>query len=159
MRDTLARVLVLHGPNLNLLGEREEEIYGRMTLDELNRELKEQGKAAGIEVETYQSNHEGDLIDQIHASRGRFDVLIINPGALTHYSFALCDAIRAVRLPVVEVHLSNIYSREPWRRRSVVAPAAWGQVCGFGPLSYKLALSAASNLINRKAESNDRYLP
>lgn len=143
----MGRVLVLHGPNLNLLGEREEGIYGKTTLEEINRRLVQQGKDAGVEVVTRQSNHEGELIDEIHAARGRFDAIIINPGALTHYSYALHDAVRAVDIPVIEVHLSNIYARERWRRRSVVAAAARGQIAGFGPLSYSLALQAACELI------------
>lgn len=146
----MARILVLNGPNLNLLGEREEEIYGRVTLEEIERSLAKQGRAAGIEVEFYQSNHEGDLIEQIHAARGRFEAIIINPGALTHYSYALYDALRAVKMPVIEVHLSNIHAREEWRRMSVTAPAAVGVITGFGPLSYSLALIAACELIGRK---------
>jgi len=145
----MARVLVLHGPNLNLLGDREEEIYGRATLADINRELARQGEAAGVDLEFYQSNHEGDLIDRIHAAKGRVDVIIINPGAFTHYSFALQDALRAVRLPVIEVHLSNIYAREPWRRQSLIAPVARGQIAGFGPFSYTLALQAACRLLGQ----------
>ncbi len=146
----MARILVLNGPNLNLLGEREEEVYGRTTLEEIECSLAEQGKAAGVEVEFYQSNHEGDLIERIHAARGRFDAIIINPGALTHYSYALYDALRAVKMPVIEVHLSNIHAREEWRRRSVTAPAAVGVITGFGPLSYSLALTAACEIISQK---------
>ncbi|MDH7576208.1 MAG: type II 3-dehydroquinate dehydratase [Bacillota bacterium] len=143
----MARILVLHGPNLNLLGEREEEIYGAVTLAEINRELARQGEAAGVEVDFFQSNHEGDLIDRIHAAKNSADLIIINPGALTHYSFALQDALRAVRLPVIEVHLSNIYTREPWRHQSVIAPVARGLICGFGPFSYTLAFQAACRLL------------
>lgn len=139
---------MLHGPNLDLLGEREEELYGRKTLEQINRDLMEQGKAAGVEVVAFQSNHEGDLIDRIHQARGSFDVIIINPGALTHYSYALYDAVRAVNIPVIEVHMSNIYSREPFRARSVVSPAVRGQITGFGEVSYQLALAAACELIN-----------
>ena len=146
----MARVLVLHGPNLNLLGEREQEIYGRKTLEQINKDLKEQGKAAGVEVVAFQSNHEGELIDKIHKARGNFDVIILNPGALTHYSYAISDAVRAVNIPVIEVHMSNIYSREPWRGKSVVAPVAWGQISGFGEMSYRLALAAACQLINSR---------
>ncbi len=149
----MARILVVNGPNLNLLGEREEEIYGKVTLAEINRALTRQGEAAGVDVEFYQSNHEGDLIDQIHAARGRFDAIIINPGALTHYSYALYDALRAVNIPVIEVHLSNIYAREDWRKKSVTAPAAVGQIAGFGPLGYSLALTAACQIISQKEGS------
>ncbi|NPV28522.1 MAG: type II 3-dehydroquinate dehydratase [Firmicutes bacterium] len=143
----MARILVLHGPNLNLLGEREEEIYGSASLADINRDLARQAEAAGVEVEFFQSNHEGDLIDRIHASKNSADLIIINPGALTHYSFALQDALRAVRLPVIEVHLSNIYAREPWRHRSVIAPVARGVIGGFGPFSYTLAFQAACHLL------------
>lgn len=142
----MVRILVLHGPNLNLLGEREREIYGDMTLAEINQNLAQQGEAVGVEVDFFQSNHEGELIDKIHAAKGCFDVIIINPGALTHYSLALQDALRAIRLPVIEVHLSNIYAREPWRHQSVIAPVAWGRITGFGPLGYTLALTAACHL-------------
>lgn len=154
----VGRVLVLHGPNLNLLGEREQKVYGRVTLEEINSALQDQGEALGIEVVACQSNHEGELLDQIHGARGRFDVIIINPGALTHYSYALYDAIRAVDIPVIEVHLTNIYAREPWRSRSVVAPAAAGQIAGLGPLGYALALQAAVELISGKAETDDKDL-
>jgi 3-dehydroquinate dehydratase-2 len=143
------RVLVLHGPNLNLTGVREPEIYGAATLADIDGELRQQGETLGIEVECFQSNHEGDLIDRIHEAGRRCDAIIINPGALTHYSFALQDALRAVGLPVVEVHMSNIYAREAWRRRSVIAPVASGQITGFGSQSYSLALTAASRLIGK----------
>ncbi|MGB4503966.1 MAG: type II 3-dehydroquinate dehydratase [Syntrophaceticus sp.] len=143
----MARVLVLHGPNLNLLGEREEEIYGWTTLEQINRDLQQHGETEGVEVVAFQSNHEGELINQIHNARGNFDVIILNPGAFTHYSYAIYDAVRGVNIPVIEVHLSNINARDPWRNISVVAPAAWGQISGFGPLSYHLALTAACHLI------------
>jgi 3-dehydroquinate dehydratase-2 len=143
----MARVLVLHGPNLNLMGEREEEIYGWLTLEQINRELQQQGQAEGVDVAAFQSNHEGELIDQIHEARGNFDVIILNPGALTHYSYAIHDAVRSVNIPVIEVHMSNITARESWRSHSVVTPAAWGQITGFGHLSYHLALTAACHLI------------
>lgn len=139
---------MLHGPNLNLLGEREEEVYGWKTLEQINHDLVEQAESTGVEVVTFQSNHEGDLIDRIHQARGYFDVIILNPGALTHYSYALYDAVRAVNIPVIEVHMSNIYSREPFRAKSVVSPAVWGQISGFGTLSYQLAMTAACHLIN-----------
>ncbi len=141
------RILVLHGPNLNLTGEREPAVYGAATLAEIDGDLQRQGEALGIEVECFQSNHEGELIDRIHEARQRCDAIIINPGALTHYSFSLTDALRAVGLPVVEVHMSNIYAREAWRRRSVIAPVACGQITGFGSQSYALALTAANKLI------------
>jgi 3-dehydroquinate dehydratase-2 len=141
------RVLVLHGPNLNLTGIREPEIYGTTSLGEIDEGLRRQGAALGIEVDCFQSNHEGDLIDRIHEARRRYDAIIINPGALTHYSLCLADALRAVGLPVIEVHLSNIHAREAWRRQSVIAPVASGQITGFGSRSYTLALTAASEII------------
>lgn len=149
----MPRVLVLNGPNLNLLGEREEDVYGKTTLEDIESALEKQGAEAGIDVEFFQSNHEGELIDWIHAARGRFDAIIINPGALTHYSFALQDALRAVRLPVIEVHISNIYAREPWRHQSVIAPVACGQITGFGAFGYTLALSAACQIIFSKGKT------
>jgi 3-dehydroquinate dehydratase-2 len=117
------------------------------SLPQVNYSLQQQGEAEGVGVVAFQSNHEGELIDQIHNARGNFDVLILNPGALTHYSYAIHDAIRSVNIPVIEVHMSNIAAREPWRSHSVVTPAAWGQITGFGHLSYQLALSAACHLI------------
>ncbi len=143
----MGRVLILHGPNLNLLGEREEEVYGWLTLEQINRDLIEQGKAEGVEIATFQSNHEGEIIDKIHEARENFDVILLNPGALTHYSYALHDAIRSVNIPVIEVHMSNITNRESWRSHSVITPAVWGQITGFGHLSYHLALTAACHLI------------
>ena len=146
--------MVLHGPNLNLLGEREEEIYGSMTLEQINNSLQQQGKAEGVGVLAFQSNHEGELINQIHNARGNFDVIILNPGALTHYSYAIHDAIRSVNIPVIEVHMSNIAARESWRSRSVVTPAAWGLITGFGHLSYQLALTAACHLIKSDGKNS-----
>jgi 3-dehydroquinate dehydratase-2 len=150
INNSALRIIVLHGPNLNLTGMREPEIYGAATLADIDGELQRQGEALGIEVECFQSNHEGDLIDKIHEAGRRCDAIIINPGALTHYSFALQDALRAVGLPAVEVHMSNIYAREDWRRRSVIAPVASGQITGFGSQSYSLALTAVRGLIERR---------
>jgi len=125
-------ILVLHGPNLNLTGEREPAIYGHTTLDGINARLLAQARAAGFDLEIVQSNHEGVLIDTLHQARGRVTAVVINPGALCHYSFALRDAIAACPVPVVEVHLSNIYAREEFRRHSVLAEVVAGQVTGFG---------------------------
>lgn len=137
------KILVLNGPNLNLLGSREPEIYGYQTLAEIMHQLQEEAKALGCEVDFYQSNHEGGLIDRIHEAREKkLDGLIFNPGAYTHTSIALADAISGVSLPTVEIHLSNIHARESFRRHSYIAPVCIGQVCGFGALGYSLALQA-----------------
>jgi 3-dehydroquinate dehydratase-2 len=142
-----ARVLVIHGPNLNLLGEREPEIYGRTRLRDIDRELKRLGGELGLVVETFQSNAEGAIVDRIQRARGKSDVLLINPGAYTHTSVAIRDAIIAVDLPVIEVHLSNVYKREPFRHRSTIADIAAGRIMGFGAESYYLALRAAHRLV------------
>ena len=143
------RVLVLHGPNLNLLGQREPEIYGRTTLADIDTGLVTLGRELGVAVETFQSNHEGELVSQVQAARDRCAALIINAGAYTHTSVALLDAILAVGLPVVEVHLSNLYKREPFRHHSYIARAAVGQICGFGADSYFLGLRAAVGILKK----------
>jgi 3-dehydroquinate dehydratase-2 len=139
-------ILVIHGPNLNLLGEREPGIYGRVTLDEINGMLAEEAKALGVSIEAFQSNAEGDIIDFIHNRRGAAGILI-NPAAYTHTSVAIYDALKAVNVPAVEVHLSNIHARESFRRESLIAPACVGQISGFGGDSYALGLRALVNYL------------
>ena len=148
--DALPRVLVLHGPNLNMLGQREPQIYGYTTLADIDAMLVALGQELGVAVETFQSNHEGELVGRIQAARGQVAALLINGGAYTHTSVAILDALLAVDLPVIEVHLSNLYKREEVRHHSYIARAAIGQICGFGADSYLLGLRAAVNLLQRK---------
>jgi len=144
--------LVLHGPNLNLLGAREPSVYGRMTLAKVDELIREHGRKLGVKVESRQSNHEGQLIDWLQGARKEgFLGIVFNPGAFTHYSIALRDAVAGIDLPVVEVHLSNVHAREEFRRHSVIAAAARGQISGFGPQSYLLGLDALLGLRERRA--------
>jgi 3-dehydroquinate dehydratase-2 len=135
-------ILILHGPNLNLLGTREPEVYGSLTLEEIDTRLVDAGKNLGVEIRSFQSNSEGALIDALHDAREWADGVVFNPGAYTHTSVALRDAISAIGIPVVEVHLSNVYAREEFRRQSILAPVCLGKITGFGWRSYLLGLRA-----------------
>ncbi|MFW5999667.1 MAG: type II 3-dehydroquinate dehydratase [Halanaerobiaceae bacterium] len=141
-------IAVVHGPNLNLLGSREPDVYGVKTLPEINELIEEKVDELGLEVSILQSNHEGEIIDFLHEGINEFTGIIINAGAFTHYSIALHDALRALRIPVVEVHLSNIYQREEFRHHSVIAPVAVGQISGLGYRGYLFALEALKDIIN-----------
>ncbi len=144
----MPKILVIHGPNLNLLGTREVDIYGEITIDEINGELKQAAKKSNVDIEIMQSNHEGEIVDIIGGSKkNKIDAILINPAAYTHTSVAIRDAIAASGVPAVEVHLSNIYAREEFRHTSLIAPVAKGQVSGFGLKSYILGLEALLDLI------------
>lgn len=145
----MAKILVLHGPNLNLLGQRETGIYGEVTLGEINQNLTQLAEKHSIEMFCVQSNSEGEIIDILHREGMRSDCVILNPGAYTHYSIAIRDAVKSIKTPVVEVHLSNIYAREDFRHQSVIAPVAAGQISGFGHHSYDLAFFAALKLMGK----------
>ena len=141
------RILVIHGPNLNLLGTRETDVYGKTTLEAINDQIRELAGVLGTEVEFVQSNSEGGIVDAIQSAASGFNGILINPAAYTHYSVALRDAIAAVNVPTVEVHLSNVHSRESFRRESVTAPVTSGQICGFGVNSYLLGLRALVEVV------------
>ncbi|MFA5104532.1 MAG: type II 3-dehydroquinate dehydratase [Candidatus Margulisiibacteriota bacterium] len=142
----MKKILVIHGPNLNLLGDRENSIYGDTTLEDINKEIQVLAKELGLEIGFFQSNVEGEIVNAVQKAKGVYGVLIINPGGYTHYSVAIRDAISAVQIPAIEVHLSNIHSREEFRQKSVIAPVAKGQIMGFGKESYFLAVRAAASL-------------
>jgi len=141
------KILVIHGPNLNLLGEREPDVYGTFSLDDVNEKLQKLAKEKKVTLEIVQLNSEGEIVDKIHEAKKTAGAIVINPGAYTHYSIALRDAITSVGIPTVEVHISNIYAREEFRKKSVIAPVASGQISGFGVNSYILGLEAAVGLI------------
>ena len=144
------KILVIHGPNLALLGEREVAVYGNFTLEEINTALSEVAKKEGVELEVVQLDGEGEIVEKIGKARKEFKAIVINPGAYTHYSVAIRDAIAGAGVPAVEVHLSNIYAREEFRHKSVIAPVAVGQISGFGINSYLLGLKAAVDFIRLK---------
>ena len=144
------QLLVLHGPNLNLLGTREPELYGSSTLAEIDGALQQQAASLGVALASFQSNHEGALVDRIHQARGHCDGILINAAAYTHTSIAIRDALLAVEIPFVELHLSNTHAREPFRNHSTLADKAIGVICGFGPTSYRLALDG---LVDRLRQS------
>ncbi len=149
------QILVLNGPNLNLLGMREPETYGTITLSDICSEMDILARELEVGLTHYQSNHEGDLIDRLHQTMSKEAAVIFNPGAFTHYSYALRDAIAAVSVPVIEVHLSNIHAREKFRRHSVITPVAAGQISGLGSTGYLLALRAAVSLAASEEEGNE----
>ncbi|MFH1386527.1 MAG: type II 3-dehydroquinate dehydratase [bacterium] len=143
------KILVIHGPNLALLGEREVSVYGSFTLDEINSSLNKLAKEKGVELEIVQLDSEGEIVEKVGKARKDFKAIVINPAGYTHYSVAIRDAIAAVNIPTVEVHLSNIYAREEFRHKSVIAPVAIGQISGFGVNSYLLGLQAAIGLLSK----------
>ena len=141
------RVLVIHGPNINLVGEREPGIYGKESFESINNEIRAYAESLGFECEIFQSNSEGAIIDKLQACRQEVDGVVANMGAYTHYSIAIRDAIASIRIPCIEVHISNVHSREEFRRVSVIAPVCAGQICGFGKYSYLLALEGLKHII------------
>lgn len=147
------KFLVINGPNLNLLGSREPEIYGSDGHETLVKRIHGAANALGAEAEVYQTNHEGAIIDKIHAARGNFDGIVINPGAYTHYSYAILDALKAVDVPAVEVHISNVHRREEFRRKSVTAAGCVGQICGLGLYGYEAAMGFLAQMLSGKEQA------
>lgn len=144
----MKKILIINGPNLNLLGEREKAVYGKMSLEDINRLLKEKAQTMHVDLDFFQSNHEGEIVQKIQDAKGLgFSAILINPAAYTHTSVAIRDAVTAIDIPVVEVHMSNIYAREEFRHKSLIAPAASGQISGFGANSYILGLEAVVGII------------
>lgn len=145
------KILIMHGPNLNLLGEREPGIYGDTNFETVNQHLMAYAQSLGLDAEVFQSNHEGALIDKLHESRKEFAGVVLNAGAYTHYSYAIADAIKAIKIPVIEVHISNIFARDAFRSNSVIAPVCAGSISGFGLLSYDLAVQALAEMTVKDA--------
>ncbi len=141
------KILVIHGPNLNMLGKRDPELYGNMTIAGINEMLRQKGASLNIDVDVFQSNHEGEIITRIQDAMGKYDGLIINPAAYTHTSIGIRDAVLLLDVPVIEIHLSNIYRREPFRHQSMIADVATAQLAGFGPFGYAMALEAIAEMI------------
>ncbi|MGE0085464.1 MAG: type II 3-dehydroquinate dehydratase [Desulfococcaceae bacterium] len=148
------KILVIHGPNLNMLGKREPEMYGNTTLDEINHELRKQGEKLGLEVETFQSNHEGEIVGKIQNVFQKCDGVIINPAAYTHTSVAIRDALLLLNVPIIEIHLSNIWKREAFRHKSMISDIVTAQMAGFGHRGYFMALSAMSDMIQKKSHAD-----
>ena len=146
-RESLKKIIVIHGPNLNMLGQREPEIYGDQSLGEINAQLLKLGEKLGMEIETFQSNHEGEIVDRIQLAVRSCDGILINPAAYTHTSIAIRDALSLLDIPVIEIHLSNIYKREPFRHKSLIADIAAARISGFGAQGYRLALEGLANLL------------
>ncbi len=153
----MKKILVIHGPNLNLLGEREPGVYGNDSYESINNEIIEHAIKYQFHCDVFQSNHEGEIIDQLHLARKKYDGVVLNAGAYTHYSYAIRDAIAAIRIPVIEVHLSNIHSRDEFRHTSVIAPVCAGQISGFGKFSYLMGVDALNYIWNsgESGEDND----
>ena len=143
------KILVIHGPNLDRLGKQEPEIYGSFTIQSIDKHLKRLAKEHGAAVETFQSNHEGEIVSKIGSAEENFQAIVINPAAYTHTSVAIRDAVASIRIPVIEVHISNIYAREAFRHQSLIAPVAKGQISGFGIKSYELGFLAALDLVKK----------